>query len=325
MTESTKMERPVILRRKQAPSWSQAVSADAWWRIAIIAGLFLLAYWGEFRRLAWIGGDWTKPDWTHGYLIPLMSLYVVHINRERLWRIPIRPSLLGLPLMLFAMAMYLAGVYLQIGYPRTFSFLIMTAGAVMLMGGWRLALAVWFPIVLLIFAIPLPSVWYTTTTFPLRQAVSILSTGFLNLLPGIDAIRQATVIEYTYTTATAVTRGDLSVEEACSGMRLLMAFLAMGAIMAYLMREKPVWHRLTLLALCVPIAIFCNFVRVTTTGLLQVYGYPNLAKGGAHEALGLVMMVLALGLFCAVNWMLSAMVTDGDDETPEQQAIGGDA
>ena len=76
-------------------------------------------------------------------------------------------------------------------------------------------------------------------------------------------------------------------------MRLLMAFLAMGAIMAYLMREKPVWHRVVLLALCVPIAIFCNFIRVTITSVLQVYGYKSLAEGGAHAALGLGMMVLA--------------------------------
>lgn len=321
MSENVKVGRPVTLRRSQVPSWAEAVSAEAWLRIAMVTGLLLLAYWGEIRRL---GSQWYNlDDWTHGWLIAPMGLYLVHINRERLWRIPIRPSLLGVPVILVAAAMYLAGIYINIGYARSLSLLGMIAGIVMLMGGWRLALAVWFPIVLFLFAIPLPSLWYTEVTFPLRQIVTMLATGFLKLLPDLTVTRQELVIEYIRTTASGTVTGQLSVEEACSGMRLLMAFLAMGAIMAYLMREKPVWHRLVLLGLCVPIAIFCNFVRVTTTGLLQVFGYENLAKGGAHAALGLLMMLLALGLFSAVNWMLSALVTEADDEPAEQESLGG--
>jgi exosortase/archaeosortase family protein len=62
----------------------------------------------------------------------------------------------------------------------------------------------------------------------------------------------------------------------------------------------------------VPISIFCNFIRVTITSVLQVYGYRSLATGGAHTVLGLGMMVLALLLFGVVNWALSAIVTEGD-------------
>ena len=87
----------------------------------------------------------------------------------------------------------------------------------------------------------------------------------------------------------------------------------MGAIMAYLMREKPTWHRVVLLLLCVPIAICCNFVRVTVTSLLHVYGYTSLAKGGAHAALGLAMMILALLLFYAANWALTMLVVQEEE------------
>ncbi len=212
--------------------------------------------------------------------------------------------------------MYIWSIIHLFGYPRTFSLLIMLAGVVVLMGGWRLALAVWFPITLLVFAIPLPSVKYTEMTFPLRKIVTRLSGGVLNSLPNVTAKVEATVIDYWH----GSTHGTLDIAEACSGMRLLMAFLAMGAIMAYLMRDKPVWHRLVLLGLCVPIAIFCNFVRVTTTGLLQVYGYHTLAQGGSHALLGLLMMVLALGLFWVANWSLSSLVTEGDDEPYEQES-----
>ena len=62
--------------------------------------------------------------------------------------------------MLFAAAMYLGGMVMQVGYPRPFSLLVMLAGMVMLMGGWRLPGGCWFPIFLLLFAIPLPMLYF---------------------------------------------------------------------------------------------------------------------------------------------------------------------
>lgn len=316
MSQSARIGRQVVLR-SHVPSWTEKVSRETWLRVGVLAALLLLVYWGEVRRLVF--NEWTKDDWTHGYLIPVMSLYIVHLNRERLWRIPVRPSLLGVPVILLASCMYLWSIIHMFGYFRASSILIMLAGVVMLMGGWRLALAVWFPIFLLIFSIPLPDRYFSEMTMPLRQVATVLSTGTLNLLPGVSAVAQATVIDYTRQLASGgLVSGRLNVEEACSGMRLLMAFLAMGAIMAYLMREKPLWHRIALLALCVPIAIFCNYIRVTITGVFQVYGYANLAKGGAHAALGLLMMVLALALFSGTSWVLSSLVLDAGDEPGEE-------
>lgn len=304
MSQTAKLEGQVSLRRSRMPSWDQIVTQQTAIRIGVIALLAAAAYWGELRRLF---GEWIdKPDWTHGLLMPAISVWLVHINRDRLARIAAEPSIWGVPILLFASAMYLGGVVTMIGYPRAFSLPIMVLGAVVLMGGWQLARVVWFPIALFFFAIPLPSLWYTQTTFPLRELVAMLSTGTLNLLPDIHATRSATVVDYVYKGTT----GTLNVEEACSGMRLLMAFLAMGAIMAYLMREKPLWHRVALLILCVPIAIFCNYLRVTITSLLYVYGFRTLAQGGSHTLLGLVMMVVALGLFGVANWMLSSLMVE---------------
>ncbi len=315
MGENVKLSQPLTLRRSRMPAWSEIVDPAGWVVIAVLAVLVLAAYWPELRRLS---GVWLHDsDWTHGWLIPVIGLYIVHLNRDRLARVPVRPSLLGVPVMLFAVAMYLSGIQMLFGYPRSLSMLPMLLGMVMLMGGWRLALACWFPIFLLLFAIPLPHLIYFELTFPLRRMVTLLSTGALNLLPDVQATAQATVIDYIY----GSTAGTLNVEEACSGMRLMMAFLAMGAIMAYLMREKPVWHRLTLLGLCVPIAIFCNFIRVTITSVLHVYGHRSLAEGGAHTVLGLGMMVVALGLFYVANWGLSSLVTEADPEEDEPEGV----
>jgi exosortase len=316
MSQNSHLEGHLSLRRSRMPAWAEVASTEGWIRLGILALLFILAYGAEINRLR-LG--WEKPDWTHGWLIPFIGLYILHINRGRIAKVRLSPSLLGVPVMLFAGVMYVAGVMMRVGYARPFSMLVMLVGMVVLMGGWRLLLVCWFPIFLLLFAIPLPEVQYFYVTLPLRKLVTLLSTGVLNLLPDVHATAQSTVIDYIHGTRS----GSLNVEEACSGMRLMMAFLAMGAIMAYLMREKPVWHRVTLLVLCVPIAIFCNFIRVTVTSVLSVYDYKSLAAGGAHTALGLGMMVVALGLFYVANWALSSMVMEG--ERPEDTADGGRA
>lgn len=315
MSENTRLEGRLSLRRNRLPAWPEIVSTSGWIRIGILAGLVVAAYFGEIRRLMVYWTD--KPDWTHGWLIVPIGLYILHINRGRLARVPIRPSLLGVPVMLLAGAMYLGGVAMQIGYPRPFSLLVLLAGMVLLTGGWQLLRICWFAIFLLLFAIPLPEVQYFYMTLPLRWLVTLLSTGFLNLLPDVHATAEGTVVNYICGGRT----GQLNVEEACSGMRLMMAFLAMGAIMAYLMREKPVWHRLTLLGLCVPIAIFCNFIRVTITSVLHVYDYKSLAMGGAHTALGLGMMVVALSLFGVANWALSSVVTEGEEPAESEGGL----
>ncbi len=307
MSQNVGLQGRLSLRRGRMPAWSEIVRTDGWIRLGVLAALVTAAYYGEIRRLMAVWTD--QPDWTHGWLIPVISLYILHINRDRLAKITIQPSLLGIPVMLLAAGMYLGGLLVVVGYVRSLSLLVMLVGMVLLTGGRQLLRACWFPIFLLVFAIPLPTVGYFYATLPLRKLVTLFSTGFLNLLPDVQATAQGTVIAYMHGGAS----GQLNVEEACSGMRLMMAFLAMGAILAYLMREKPVWHRVVLLLLCVPIAIFCNFVRVTITSVLQVYGYSDLAMGGAHTALGLGMMLLALFLFWVANWALSCVVLEADE------------
>ncbi len=94
-----------------------------------------------------------------------------------------------------------------------------------------------------------------------------------------------------------------------------MAFVALGVAMAYL-DERPLWHRLVMVASCVPVAVFCNAVRVTTTGLLYVYGYRDLARGTPHQLLGMATLLIALALFSLLRYVLSNLFVETPDETP---------
>ena len=128
---------------------------------------------------------------------------------------------------------------------------------------------------------------------------------------GLYAEAQAVVIDYVMPGGA---RGQLNVEEACSGMRLMMAFVTLGVAMAYL-GDRPAWQRLVMVAACLPIAVFCNAVRVTTTGLFFIYGHEELARGTPHQLLGFVMLAVALGLFSLLGYVLSRLFIEEPDGT----------
>ena len=99
-------------------------------------------------------------------------------------------------------------------------------------------------------------------------------------------------------------------------MRLLMAFVALGVAMAYL-HERPIWQRLVLLASTIPIAILCNVVRVTITGLIYILWDPRYAQGMYHDVLGLLMLPLAFGLYGLMAWFMGNLFVEEETIQPD--------
>jgi len=102
---------------------------------------------------------------------------------------------------------------------------------------------------------------------------------------------------------------NLNVAEACSGMRLLMAFLALGVAMAYL-EYRPVVHRLVLVGSTIPIAIFCNMLRVLITGLIHIFVGPQYASCTMHTLLGLLILLVAFGLYGLLAWIMNRLYVE---------------
>ena len=95
-----------------------------------------------------------------------------------------------------------------------------------------------------------------------------------------------------------------------------MAFLALGVAMAYL-HYRPIWQRIVLLATTIPIAIFCNIVRVTVTGFIYVLLHPKYAQGIYHDILGLAMLPLAFGLYGSLAWFMSSLFIEETEAVTE--------
>jgi exosortase len=290
-------------------SWCE-LSVHSYIKMAIIGGLFVYLFYNEIEAIV---GKWlSDSSWSHGFLIPLFSLYFIDQAKGKILNLQTKPNYLGLFFLICGIVFYpLNIVHFQYGYFRPLG-MIATLGAIVLfLGGWGLIRYTWLPIAFLVFAVPLPTRYYVSLTMPMQKLAATVTGALLNLVSDMEATVSGVVIDVVY-------RGQkldppLNVAEACSGMRLMMAFLALGVAMAYL-HYRPIWQRIVLLASTIPIAILCNIVRVTITGFIYILIHPRYAQGIYHDLLGMAMLPLAFGLYGLLAWFMSSLFIE-DVET----------
>jgi exosortase len=279
-------------------------------KIGIIAALLCWLFWREMYILFY---QWTNDaSWSHGFLIPLFSLYLINQHKKDILNLEYKPSWFGFAMLVFIILLYpLNIVQLKIGYLKPL-LLIATIGCVVLfVGGWRLVRYAWLPVIYLVFAVPIPDRLYKAITIPMRIWAANISTDVLNFIPGMEANANGVVIDIVYNGVPL--QPSLDVAEACSGMRLLMAFLALGVAMAYL-HYRPAWQRAVLLLSTVPIAILCNIVRVTITSLIYVMIDPKYAQGIYHDMLGIAMLPLAFAMYGGLAVLMANIFVDEDED-----------
>ena len=301
-------------------SWGEIVPPKTWVRMAVVAILLGAVYWATiWNHLVkrWMNDG----NWSHGWLVPVFSLYLLGTQRDRLAAVIPRANYLGAVVLVFSLGLYfVTSWWWPMVYPQIVSIIGSILGLTLLLGGWPLMRVAWFPIMFLLFAMPLPQGLYVELTLRLRALASMLAAAIMPLFAsGLYTEAQSVVIDYDFRGRS----GHLNVEEACSGMRLLMAFLTLGVAMAYL-GNRAMWQRVIMVLCCIPIALICNTIRVTTTGLLFVYERNDLAQGTPHQLLGISMLVIAFGLFAFVGYLLNHLFLedDGEESDPGVSAEG---
>jgi len=293
-------------------SWPE-LGGHNYLKMLIIAGLFCFLFHNEIGRIVnrWL----TDSSWSHGFLIPLFSLYFINQHKKEILSLQTRPNYLGLFFLILGIAFYALNGASPSGYAylQPISMIAVLGAVVLFLGGWRLVKYTWLPIAFLVFAVPLPQRYYVAFTMPMRHLAAEISAVLLNLLGDLEATASGVVIDVIY-------KGrhlePLNVAEACSGMRLLMAFLALGVAMAYL-HYRPVWQRIVLLASTIPIAILCNIVRVTITGFIYVLLHPRYTQGIYHDMLGLGMLPLAFALYGFLAWFMASLFVEESEAVSE--------
>jgi exosortase len=287
-------------------------------KILMIGGLLCYLFRSEIRMLV---QDWlADSSWSHGFLIPLFSLYFINQHKHEILALQTRPNYLGVVFLVCVILFYFFNLVSPAGYAyfRSLSMLATLGAVVLFLGGWRLVKYTWLPIVFLIFAVPFPRRYYVSLTTPMQKLSATVAGALLDLVGGMQTTVNGIVIDVVYKGRRL--EPSLNVAEACSGMRLLMAFLALGVAMAYL-HYRPLWQRFVLLASTVPIAIFCNFVRVTVTGFIFVLIHPRYTQGIYHDMLGIAMLPLAFGLYGFLAWFMSSLFVEESEVIAEDVVV----
>ncbi len=203
-----------------------------------------------------------------------------------------------------------------------YSLIMALMGMVLLVMGPAPMRLLWFPILYLALGVKVAPRWWDALAGHMQLLAAKGATVVLSLvgaLMEIEASVRGTTIEVWH--RGKLVEPPLTVAEACAGLRMLMAFIALGVAMAYL-AKRPWWQRLTMVLLSVPIAIAVNIGRVSVMGLLSPF-YPEFVHGDFHIFIGMVMLIPAAGLFWLVGWILDNIVhyDEAEEVSPEQAAI----
>jgi len=228
---------------------------------------------------------WNDPNYSHGFFVPLFSLYFLWENRSRLADIQWKGSLLGAPVIGLAAAMKAFSHLIFSPYVAGVSLIVLIAGIVLFCMGRRMMRRVWLPIAFLLLMLPLPGPVYEAIGLPLQRFAAVFAATVLHAVR-IPVLREGNIIHFA--------GKSLEVAQACSGMRLLVGFVAMGIAVAHLSR-KPLWHKAALVVSTFPIAILANAIRVAGTGVLYHCVSEQLAEGFFHAFSGWLLFVLAIG------------------------------
>ncbi len=258
----------------------------SWSRVALLAPVFALILAPLYASTlpALVTQWWADANYSHGFLVPLFSAFLVWRQRARLSALTPSGSVLGLPVLLAGTGLLVLGDFGSENFLTRSSLLVILAGLVLFHLGPHVFRIILVPLGFLFFMIPLPGVVFYAVTAPLQRLAAAQAAWALDVL-GVPVLLDGNVIQLSQIT--------LGVTEACSGIRSLVSLLAAAVAGAYLLIPSG-WARAVLVATAVLITILANAGRVVATGLIaQCFGV-EYAGSFFHEFAGMVVYLLAL-------------------------------
>lgn len=276
----------------------QPTGRSWWWQGAVLLVLVGILYTGILEKLVKQWSD--DPNFSHGFIVPLFSAYVIWHQRKVLAAVPLKPSWWGLLVVGLSMMMLVVGTMGAELFLSRSSLLFLLAGVVICHLGWAYFRALIFPWAVLFLMIPIPAIIMNQVTLPLQFLASNLASSLLALL-GVPVLQNGNVIQ--------LSNMSLEVVEACSGIRSLTSLVTLAIMYGYLL-ERRVTIRVLLAIAAVPIAVLTNGLRIMGTGLTGLYWDPDKAQGFFHEFSGWVIFILSMIVLFLVHAALRRIWPD---------------
>ena len=257
--------------------------------LALILGVIF------FPTLVSMAGRFTAADsyYSHGFLIPPLSAFLIWRKRKALKALPIEPSPIGLWVLSGGLLLHVISSLLKLNFGSYLAIVIVLQGLGLYLFGKKINRLVLFPIALLLFMIPLPGVVIIGTSFRMKMFAARASTYLINLI-GISAIRDGSILFLP-------NGGQLMIGDPCSGLRSLISLLALGALFTQFVNGSRLKKQALFLS-SIPIALLSNMLRIIMLAwVTYVYG-EQAAMGFFHDFSGLLVFVFAfLGLILSAT------------------------
>jgi len=234
--------------------------------------LLLLLYYPFFLELI---KYWrSDPEFHYGFLIPIISFYLIWIKRKEIKYSLVNGSpsiivqLIGFVFLILGLIIFIAGKYTSVLAVEGFSLIIIILAAILFIVGIDTFRLFIYPMLYLTFMLPLPYfvIYHLSKIF--IKFHSNTATYIISSI-GIPVYLEGNIMN--------LSNDSFSVQDTCSGMRTLISFIAISTPFAYLYINAMKFKILLILA-SIPIAILINLLRITLIGIISYY----IGSGAAH-------------------------------------------
>jgi exosortase D (VPLPA-CTERM-specific) len=265
--------------------------------LAIAAAAIVLVFQGTFGHLY---DQWQREEYSHGFLVPLVSAYLLWRRREQFAQLTWHTSWAGVALALLGLAIYFLGSLASITTLDGYALVIVIAGCVLGVVGREAFKVALVPIALLLLMNPVPAFFYNNLSLHLQLLSSQIGVAFMRFF-GISVFLEGNVIDLgTY---------KLQVADACSGLRYLFPLMTLGVIVAYLFKGRT-WTRWCLFLSTIPITVLMNSLRIGIIGILvDKFGIAQ-AEGFLHWFEGWVIFIACFLVLLGEAWALLRLSGD---------------
>lgn len=234
-------------------------------------------------------------DNSHGFIVPLMSGYFLWQRKDKLSSLNPESSLIGGLLLLLSLLIYLISYAGGIAFTSRIAFVLSLLALLWCCLGTAVIRTLLFPVLFLLFMIPVPYSLLTIVSMPLQLIATKISANIIQAC-SIPVYREGNMLFFVGT--------QLEVAEACSGIRSIVS-LAMLAIAFASMTTSGWKGKMVLVLSAIPVAIIANIFRVSGTGILAHFYGDKIARGFLHEFSGIVVFIFGFLVLMGISALLN--------------------
>jgi len=269
-----------------------------WVLLGIISVLIGLSFQETILEMEhrWSGSE----EYGYGYLIPIITIFLIWQRKDQLAEVEFNPSVAGLFLIVLGGLLFFLGAAATTHTLSQYGLVVTILGVALTLLGWKAFKIVMVPLAVLFFMVPLPPFIYNTLSTKLQLISSELGVAVIRLF-GISVYLEGNVIDLgSY---------KLQVVEACSGLRYLFPLVSLSFIAAYIYKGV-LWKKAIIFLSSIPITVLMNSFRIGVIGVLVEYGGPEQAEGFLHDFEGWIVFMACMAILVLEMALLAKVGSD---------------